>query len=532
MQQPWRLFNEQLTGDLAFRAVGLIVRWIAIVIGMVVAAWQQDFSQAAWTATGLTLLALLVVLPLTENTRSLWPALVEMSLAGLVLSFGPVFDTSFLPYLMVAATYWGVRGGAGVSLAGVALAALTLLLPQSFTSAGISATTLGAITQWLGLAALGALVGGWSRSRQSRWQSSPQQYRDAYQLLLELREVTRRLPAALDETSASSRLVSELNRLTSFDGIVVMRIDSGGPPLPVISAGLVTNWHITPDDPMVQEMRASNRPVQSYVWVGAPDQPTEDQRAHRVMFPLRVGGMTIGLVALQRKQSWSPAELRMIDREVEADALMLETSFVFSDIRTLATTEERSRLAREIHDGVAQEIAGMAYAIDDVIARAPSELTDDLAAIRGELTRVVSELRLSIFELRSHINPGAGLGASVAEYVREIGRRSGLTVHIELEEIGTRFTPDVEVEVLRIAQEAVTNARRHANARNIWLTLRSTPPSAVLRIADDGIGLGKKPNEGYGLAIMRERAERIGGTLVARPRTGGGTVVELHVGSS
>ena len=155
---------------------------------------------------------------------------------------------------------------------------------------------------------------------------------------------------------------------------------------------------------------------------------------------------------------------------------MLDTAFVFGDIRSLATTEERHRLAREIHDGVAQELAGLAYVVDDASARADDpELRADLHRIRDELSRVVSELRLSIFELRSGVDPGTGLGASISTYVRQIGGRAGMTVHLVLEEDATRLPTDVEVEIMRIVQEAVTNARRHSRAKNLWVTLRTTP---------------------------------------------------------
>lgn len=210
---------------------------------------------------------------------------------------------------------------------------------------------------------------------------------------------------------------------------------------------------------------------------------------------------------------------------------MLDTAFVFGDVRLLATTEERRRLAREIHDGIAQEIAGLAYVVDDIAARETDpELEEDLRTVREELGRVVSELRLSIFELRTAVEPGARLGASMSDYVRQVGARAGMSVHISLDEDTARLPADVEVEIMRIVQEAVTNARRHSRAKNLWVTLRTNPPGASVRVADDGAGIGKRRHDSYGLEIMQERASRIGGRLDVRSRVGGGTVIDLVVG--
>ena len=105
-------------------------------------------------------------------------------------------------------------------------------------------------------------------------------------------------------------------------------------------------------------------------------------------------------------------------------------------------------------------------------------------------------------------------------------------MHMILDESSLRLPIEVETEVLRIAQESITNARKHARARNLWVTCRVDPPKAFLRVADDGQGLGSPRGDSYGLEIMRERADRVGAELSVRQRVGGGTVVELVLGGS
>jgi Signal transduction histidine kinase len=115
-----------------------------------------------------------------------------------------------------------------------------------------------------------------------------------------------------------------------------------------------------------------------------------------------------------------------------------------------------------------------------------------------------------------------------------VGNESQLTVHTVLDEDGTRIPAGMSPQVLRIAQEAITNARRHAQARTLWVTYRVDDDGVMLRIADDGRGIDSRSarQDSFGLTIMRERAEALGGDLIIRAREGGGTVVELVIAAA
>ena len=176
------------------------------------------------------------------------------------------------------------------------------------------------------------------------------------------------------------------------------------------------------------------------------------------------------------------------------------------------------------------------YGIDNALATLPDDATDageELRTLRGEVTRVITELRLSLFELRSEVDRHGGLAAAIAEYARTVGASGGLRVHLSLDESTARLPAATEAELLRIAQEAVTNARKHAGASNLWVTCEVDPPYAQVEVSDDGHGIGDQHADGhYGLAIMAERAERIRGRLEIRPRQPSGTTVAVVVGSS
>jgi len=230
-------------------------------------------------------------------------------------------------------------------------------------------------------------------------------------------------------------------------------------------------------------------------------------------------------------------------------ALRLEAALLFDEVRSLATNEERQRLAREIHDGVAQELVMVGYGIDNALATLTSpspdpssprpwpeqakETAEELRVLRGEVTRVITELRLSLFELRSEVDRHGGLAAAIAEYARTVGQSAGLRVHLSLDESTARLPAATEAELLRIAQEAITNARKHAGAANLWVTCAVDPPFAQIEISDDGQGISEqRPDGRYGLAIMQERAERIRGRLEIKSRQPNGTTVAVVTGTS
>ena len=137
---------------------------------------------------------------------------------------------------------------------------------------------------------------------------------------------------------------------------------------------------------------------------------------------------------------------------------------------------------------------------------------------------MITELRLSLFELRSEVDRQGGLAAAIAEYARTVGAAGGLRVHFSLDESTARLPAAVEAELLRIAQEAITNARKHAGAAEPLGQLRDRPAVRP----DRGVRRRCRhrpttvPEGRFGLAIMAERAERIRGQLEITPRARAG----------
>jgi signal transduction histidine kinase len=201
---------------------------------------------------------------------------------------------------------------------------------------------------------------------------------------------------------------------------------------------------------------------------------------------------------------------------------------MFERVRLLATAEERHRIARDMHDGVAQEVVALGYVVDEIAALSSEAEVHDLAAgLRTELTRVVSELRYSIFDLRHEVG-GANLSSALGDYLRRIVEDGHFQAHLVLDVSGDPLSPRVETHLLRIAQEAIGNVRKHAGASHVWVTLRSDGASVLLQVEDDGVGKAAPKERHWGLQSMRERAEAVGGSLSIHDRDGGGTVVRLE----
>ena len=256
--------------------------------------------------------------------------------------------------------------------------------------------------------------------------------------------------------------------------------------------------------------------------------PPEQRTPGAAIIPLRGARQILGYCVLVGVPRWRP---ELDERAIEvADefAVRLDTAVLFDEVRALATSEERNRIAREMHDGVAQEIVGLGYIVDEIESISDHEQTRALAsALRAEITRLVSEIRFSIFDLRHEVTDGR-LAASLADYAREVSHATGLRVHLSLSESGPPLPPRTATEVLRVAQEAIGNVRKHSQARNLWVSFDSDGSTLSLAVEDDGIGNAEPREHHWGLQTMRERAEGVGAELDVSPRRDGGTVVSLR----
>ncbi len=370
------------------------------------------------------------------------------------------------------------------------------------------------------------------------------EYAEASRLLTQLRTIARQLPGTLDPGGIAEHLLDELRTAIPADHAAAFTASGGGRLEVLAQRGCDrAAWEVSLDrDSAVAEAWATQQPQLLTRSAMRPSSDGEPPRpATGVVLPLVTGVRTVGLIVLESTASDEPPLPEAVERaEVIAHgaALRLETALLFDDVRSIATAQERQRLAREIHAGIAQELVIVGYALDNAIAEigAPSPrlavAAEQLASLRGEVTRMITELRLSLFELRSDVDRHGGLGSAIAEYARTVGNSAGLRVHLSLGAATSRLPAAVESELLRIAQEAITNARKHARATNLWVSCDVDPPRARLEISDDGAGIdpGQRRKDSYGMSIMAERVERIRASLTISERRPSGTTVSVPLG--
>jgi signal transduction histidine kinase len=193
---------------------------------------------------------------------------------------------------------------------------------------------------------------------------------------------------------------------------------------------------------------------------------------------------------------------------------------------------ERKRIARDLHDGVLQDLSYTAAAIGITMLQADdAKLKEQLQAAIDAVRRGVQGLREVVNDLRLEDEDGRRFAEVVESLVR---RNRTMAKHVEISmEVGERVpaTPlgETGMQASRIIQEALTNARRHSGAKRISVSLRMDGPELIAEVADDGVGFGPETLPGVGLSSMRERAAVIGGDLEIDSEKGWGTSVRLRI---
>jgi signal transduction histidine kinase len=198
---------------------------------------------------------------------------------------------------------------------------------------------------------------------------------------------------------------------------------------------------------------------------------------------------------------------------------------------------ERARLSREIHDTLLQSLVGVALQFDGIsnsIDHSSSGAKDQLVRIRREVETYIREARQSIWDLRSPVLETQDLSAALRDFGKRASAGTAIRFATTVAGAPRQCPAKVENQLLRIGQEAITNAVRHAGAKRITLDLRFDEREVLLRVSDDGCGFDAKAgahdsDNHYGLTTMRERAEELGGQLTIATAPGNGTVVEANV---
>lgn len=434
-----------------------------------------------------------------------WTPLLEGVLAtGVVAAAGHGPAAHLAGYLAVPALVAGTRYGrlvaTNVFLASLAVLAMTASAGGAFH---VPVDDLLTCVSWL-LLGLGSGFFAAAQTRSIRdLEAAQAPLVEAHRLLTGLRALAENGEISFDPREVANELIGP--HADGAEPITAIAVTQGDHHLLLAATGDLSDGH----HQLLQAALETGRVASS--------------ASHRVE-PLVVAGDTVGALLLEGGRVHpSPAETTAR----ETAALRLSTALLFEEVRQRATAQERHRLARDIHDGIAQEIVALGYLVDDIAATsAEPETLRTATSLRHEISRVVAELRFSIFDLRHEVAEPY-LSGALTEYVHTVSSASDVRVHLVLDEQGPPLPGRTREEVLRVAQEAISNVRKHARADNLWVTLVSDGATFTLEISDDGVGDASPRTRHYGLHTMRERAERVAADFSLTRRDGGGTLVRL-----
>jgi signal transduction histidine kinase len=214
-----------------------------------------------------------------------------------------------------------------------------------------------------------------------------------------------------------------------------------------------------------------------------------------------------------------------------------QTKIIREKVQREATLEERTRIARELHDTLEQALAGISLQLKGLTATwtsAPAEARQIINMTRSMVRHGQAEARRTVFNLRQLAFEGADLPTAFSKMASQTGDGSQPSVEVRIVGTPAALPTKLESHLLRIGQEATTNALKHAGASHIRLELRYDQNSVQLAVSDDGRGFDAQsaaPSDAghFGLLGMRERAEKIGGRLKITSDARTGTVVEVLV---
>ncbi len=264
-------------------------------------------------------------------------------------------------------------------------------------------------------------------------------------------------------------------------------------------------------------------------------------KEHVVAIPLMAEGLTTGVLVLASKHPFTASQQSFLQVAASMIALIIRNSQLYGQLESQAVLEERNRLAREFHDGLAQGLGFLNFKIQQVerlLAREQRETAQEaLAEMREGIQNLYTEVRQTIQDLRWFPEDGQGLTERLHQYVLDFGDRTGLDVDMDVKGEPS-LSPQDEIHLFRIVQEALTNVHKHAQARHAWVRLWAGPEATILEIEDDGMGISWAASSQdplsdaaghFGLRIMRERAEAMGGQLSVHSTPSQGTRLQVTV---
>ncbi len=499
--------------------VSAVARALVLVALLGPALWHQDTAGILALVTIGAVWALATIADWGQRLPVLVVSTVEAAMVGAICGFALDSTLGVLGALAVPPFTAGLyRGIQGVALALSAQMSAVVII--SFVAAdGLSANQGFGVFSWT-MTGLGlGLVGVFLHSALNEHADPLAPYHYAQGLIRQLIDLSGGLDNGLDPVALGGAILSAVRDDLPVSAVVVS-VPRGDTLTPLVSKSLGTSEDLSDCEDIAVEAWAVGLPVLH----------------DRVFaFPLNTDAGTVAIVAGILSDRVDAARLgvedriRKLMRRLAPSAVHLDTALLFAAFRDAATAEERRRLAREMHDGVAQDIASLGYLVDALSAGVAPEQAERLEMLRERISAIVAEIRRSVVTLRTSVGQSESLGTAIGSIARNLSEVSGVPIHVTLDEHTQRLRPEVEAELFRIAQEAMNNAVRHAQASVIDVHCQVHAPQALITVTDNGRGLQAPRPTSHGLHIMQERALLINASLEIGETPHGGLSVSVRV---
>jgi signal transduction histidine kinase len=539
----WRNLRPASTEHMAqFGPMLSALRWVSLSLALALGLIEHLGPRAAVAGGVLVAYTLWRTVSPIGGEQGRWQTtvalLLEVALGVAVVESTGLARSPFLITLGVATIIAGFAGGLRVVSGMAILAALAVALP-SVLLASHSADANQAVQFAIELVLVG-VAGGFSRylveeAHQARegLTARVEHLSEVNELLLDLHRATEREITPMHVEGAARWTLERLEEMFTPDIAAVVLLDP-----------TTRTWHV-----------AAGKGVRT----GAPDSPVDLPRAlygvaqrldpvvledleqgfnYRSRWglycPMRARDELVGVLVVEGgdDKAAGSTEKRRIGDLGRAAALAIDNARWLERIHTLGMEQERTRLARELHDHIGQSVVYLGFEIDRLV-----ELNDglavqgDLKELRGDVRDLVEELRDMLVDLRSDVTEAQDVEGVLRQFLERVNKRNRVEVSL-VADTESRMPLPVEREVWRVAREAIMNAERHARASHVSILWLCNGEGALLEVADDGVGLpaGKTSGEsGYGLVGMRERADSIGARLEITSGPGKGTLVRMRM---
>jgi len=252
--------------------------------------------------------------------------------------------------------------------------------------------------------------------------------------------------------------------------------------------------------------------------------------------PIRIGTETLGVLDVESidLEAFDEIDLFTIQTLSDQLAIAIENARLYHETRDIAVLEERNRMAREIHDSLAQGFTGIVLqleAAEQTLDKDTKQAQHHLNRARELARESLSEARRSVWALRPQVLEQLPLVATIGQQIDRFTQDSGVQAGFNITGEKRTLSADIEHSLLRIFQESLTNVRKHAEASQVEVMLTFENKVVRLMIQDNGVGFDPEaPTQNrFGLISMRERVRLLGGSMEVRSQKGKGTQLEVTI---